>query len=182
MKHKQAGFTLIEVMLAMAILTFMLLVVSLAYINIARLYNASTAARNVQQNNRFAMEQMSRVARTSKSVIFSDPDSNGSLTAICFVSSKTLFYVVDGALRQAKVTDCSQRPDQNYQTLTAPGISVARLEADNLSDTITIRLWMASRVDLLNTAASDGLQCKSGAGAEFCAINKLTTTVELRGE
>ena len=81
---RQSGFTLVELSLAMAILTFMLLVVSLAYINIARLYNASTAARNVQQNNRFAMEQISRVARNANSAEYT---SEGGKTSLCFQSS-----------------------------------------------------------------------------------------------
>jgi prepilin-type N-terminal cleavage/methylation domain-containing protein len=178
---KQAGFTLVEIMLAMAIFTFMLLVVSLAYINIARLYSASTAARNVQQNNRFAMEQMSRVARTANKVTLSNPDSQGSLTSICFGTSD-LFYVVNGELRQAKVASCSATPTV-YQTLSSPGLSVARMEADtSVTGTVTLRLWMTSRVDLLDTADPGKLACKSGAGSEFCAINKLVTTVELRGE
>jgi len=177
---RQAGFTLVEITLAMAIFTFMLLVVSLAYINIARLYNAGTAARNVQQNNRFALEQMTRVARTSKSVTMLDTDSHGSLTGICFGSSN-LFFVQNGELRQATVTDCRAVPTQS-QLLSAKGVSVARLEADESSDgTVTIRLWMASRVDLLDTTDPNRLQCRGGAGTEFCAINKLVTTVELRG-
>lgn len=179
--NKQSGFTLVEIMLAMAIFTFMLLVVSMAYINIARLYNASTAARNVQQNNRFAMEQISRVARSSKTVELPTPDSKGGLTSICF-NRATKFYVDNGALRQATVTSCSDAPKQEDQTLTSPGVSVARIEADTPGDsTITLRMWMASRVDLLDTADPSKLGCKTGAGSEFCAINKLETTVQLRG-
>ncbi len=178
---KQAGFTLVEIVLAMAIFTFMLLVVSLAYINIARLYSASTAARNVQQNNRFAMEQISRVARTSKTATPSSSDSQVNLTSICFGASD-LFYVANGELRQAKVTSCSASPT-SYQTLSSPGVSVARMEADtSVAGTVTVRLWMTSRVDLLDTTNPSKLACKAGAGSEFCAINKLVTTVELRGE
>lgn len=179
---QQAGFTLVEIMLAMAIFTFMLLVVSLAYINIARLYSASTAARNVQQNNRFAMEQISRVARTSTTVTPSNADAQGSLSSLCFGKSNDLFYVVNGELRQAKVTNCAAQPT-TYQTLSSPGVSVARMEMDDsVAGTVTIRLWMTSRVDLLNTSNPSNLSCKAGAGSEFCAINKLVTTVELRGE
>jgi len=179
--HKQSGFTLVEIMLAMAIFTFMLLVVSMAYINIARLYNASTAARNVQQNNRFAMEQISRVARSSKNVELSTVDSKGGLSFICF-NRATKFYIDNGALRQATVTGCNDAAKQDDQTLTSPGVSVARIEADtSVTGTITVRLWMASRVDLLDTTDPGKLACKTGAGSEFCAINKLETTVELRG-
>ena len=178
---KQAGFTLVEIMMAMAIFTFMLLVVSLAYINIARLYSASTAARNVQQNNRFAMEQMTRVARTSNSVTPSQTDSTGAITSLCF-SGGTLFYVVNGELRQAQVNGCVPPADNKYQVLTSPGVSVARFEADtSAKGTVTMRMWMTSRVDLLDIRDPAKLTCKTGAGSEFCAINKLETTVAYRG-
>ena len=84
--NTQAGFTLVEISLAMAIFTFMLLVVSMAYINIARLYNASTAARTVQQNNRFAMEQISRVARSAGSATVVT-DTGSIKKGLCLKSS-----------------------------------------------------------------------------------------------
>lgn len=189
MKHqqtKQDGFTLIEISLAMAIFTFMLLVVSLAYINIARLYNASTAARNVQQNNRFAMEQISRVARVAKTATVTTTPYQG----ICFKSqaSEAYFYLrnigngdaLKNELLQAK--SCGT-PGANPQVLTAPGSYAARLTADtSVESSVTIRLWMTSRTDLLNTVDLANLSCKGGAGSEFCAINNLTTTVGMRGE
>lgn len=188
---KQAGFTLVEISLAMAIFTFMLLVVSLAYINIARLYSASTAARNVQQNNRFAMEQITRVARTSV---------NATITArsICFDRSGTVFYLrsVDpddanrNELHQARVVSPGSCGSFNPAVpanitddtiLTSAGNFAARIAADNtVQGTLTLSIWMVSRTDLLNTVGDD-LQCQQTSGSEFCAVNRLTTTVELRG-
>lgn len=188
---KQAGFTLIEISLAMAIFTFMLLVVSLAYINIARLYNASTVARNVQQNNRFAMEQITRVARTANSVTLSAREADGGLSSICFTvrGGPQLFYLAAAGtdtkkreLRQATVADCGNPVPQAPKVLSSKESFAGRLDATSTADSTTISLWMVSRVDLLDTADESGLKCKSGAGAEFCAINKLTTTVGLRGE
>ena len=186
--NKQAGFTLVEISMAMAIFTFMLLVVSMAYINIARLYNASTAARNVQQNNRFAMEQISRVARSSVSAD-EVPDSAMVQQGVCFKSSsgEQLFYLhslsaaqdTEFELRQS--SSCNNPTDGNSKVLTSSGVYVAKLEAKRIQNTITISMWMSARVDLLDTNDPSGLKCKTGAGTEFCAINKLTTTVELRG-
>jgi prepilin-type N-terminal cleavage/methylation domain-containing protein len=181
---QQSGFTLVEISLAMAIFTFMLLVVSMAYINIARLYNASTAARNVQQNNRFAMEQMSRVARTSSRAI---TVNSGDITGVCFnpKSGSQLFYLQNNQLRQATVSDCTGLPtaEEPGQVLTSSGTNAVRLAVDtSVPRTVTMTLWMASKTDLVGTVDGSGLQCKQGAGSEFCAVNKLTTTVELRGE
>lgn len=185
--QQQGGFTLVEISLAMAIFTFMLLVVSLAYINIARLYNASTAARNVQQNNRFAMEQMSRVARSSSAARVID---DGTIRGVCLDSStgSQLFYLKrlnpsnpqQNELRQA--SSCDAPSDVNSKPLSSPDAYAAKLEATTETSTVTLSLWMASRVDLLDNADSSGLRCKGGVGSEFCAINKLTTTVELRGK
>lgn len=181
---KQAGFTLVEISLAMAIFTFMLLVVSMAYINIARLYNAGTAARNAQQNNRFAMEQISRVGRTSIA-------ATATPTSICFTNSATVFYLksVDAnspyknELHQARSQKgCSDQSQLvSDTTLTSAGNYAAKITSDRSSSgTITVSLWMVSRTDLLKTV-DDTLQCKQTSGSEFCAVNKLTTTVELRG-
>lgn len=179
----QAGFTLVEISLAMAIFTFMLLVVSLAYINIARLYNASTTARNVQQNNRFAMEQITRVARNARDVTFSDVNSEGGVTHVCFdlgASGKQKFYISGTQLIQGSVLACSD-PSTDGKVLTSDNSNVRLIKADKAAEgTVTMTIWMVSKVDLLN--AGNGLECKSGAGSEFCAINKLTTTVVMRGE
>lgn len=186
---KQAGFTLVEISLAMAIFTFMLLVVSMAYINIARLYNASTAARAVQQNNRFAMEQISRVGRTSSSVklVANQGDAKKGL---CFKSSQgdQLFYLhnLDNAddkkneLMQS--SSCTAPSSSNSQVLSSAGVYAADITMDDaVQGTVTINLWMASKTDLVRTDDGSGLKCSPGVRAEFCAINKLTTTVELRG-
>lgn len=181
---KQSGFTLVEISLAMAIFTFMLLVVSMAYINIARLYNANTAARNVQQNNRFAMEQISRVARTAGRAQYI---SEGDITGVCFnpKSGSQLFYIQNNQLRQVTVNDCASLPtaEQPGQVLTSGGTNAVKISVDSsVTDTVTVSLWMASKTDLVGTVDGSGLQCKQGAGSEFCAVNKLTTTLELRGE
>lgn len=186
--NTQAGFTLVEISLAMAIFTFMLLVVSMAYINIARLYNASTAARTVQQNNRFAMEQISRVARSATNAEQATVSAQVQ-QGICFTSSsgEQLFYLHslsaarDTEFQLLQSSSCNNPTDDNSKLLTSPGVYAAKLESQRLQDTITVSLWMAARIDLLDTTDPSGLKCKSGAGTEFCAINKLTTTVELRG-
>lgn len=186
---QQAGFTLVEISLAMAIFTFMLLVVSLAYINIARLYNASTAARNVQQNNRFAIEQISRVARISSEAQI--VANQGQVVKGVCLRSKTgdqLFYLrsLDAAdvhkNELVQASDCNYTSPSSPQTLSSAGAYAADMAVDtSVSGTMTVTLWMASKTDLVGTVDATGLQCKPGAGAEFCAINKLTTTVELRG-
>lgn len=185
---KQAGFTLVEITLAMAIFTFMLLVVSLAYINIARLYNASTAARGVQQNNRFAMEQITRIARTSTEARWVSTAAGDGLCLKSTLSGAQFFYLhsVDSGdphkneLRQA--TDCVTPNDSNSKVVSSPRTYAAKMSIEaQAPGTVTVNLWMVSRTDLLKTVNAD-LQCNQGPGAEFCAVSKLTTTVELRGE
>lgn len=193
---QQGGFTLVEITLAMAIFTFMLLIVSMAYINIARLYSASTAARNVQQNNRFAMEQMSRVARSANEAVVSQIGANnGTASWLCFGSraGSQIFYlenvgdVYKNRLHQATISSCPASSDAvpavtNDQVISSENAYVARLVADTSTPQLVgITLTMVSKTDLLDTSAPTTLQCKRGAGSEFCAVNNLTTTVELRG-
>lgn len=197
-KNSQSGFTLVEITLAMAIFSFMLLVVSVAYINIARLYTASTSARNVQQNNRFAVEQITRVARSAGSATTSDKNSDGGVSWICFNSKvgSQLFYLESlgvsykNNLHQVAVGSCPT-PDQppnvagvsGNEVINSDNTYAARLVADTSAGRLaTFSLWMVSKTDLLDTTDPNTLQCKSGPGNEFCAVNKLTTTVEMRGE
>lgn len=179
---KQSGFTLIEITLAMAIFTFMLLVVSMAYINIARLYNANMAARSVQQNNRFAMEQISRTARMASAA--TQVNSDGK-QGVCFTArtGSQLFYIQNNELRQETVNCDQNGPSNGYKTLSSAGTYAVRMDVNTeAARLVTISLWMASKTDLVGTVDASGLQCKPGAGSEFCAVNKLTTTLELRGE
>ena len=71
----------------------------------------------------------------------------------------------------------------NSKALTSSGSYAARLQADtSVGKTVTVSLWMVSKTDLLDSVDQSKLQCKGVRGSEFCAINKLTTTLELRGE
>lgn len=74
--RKEAGFTLVELMVALTLFVFVVLaaVSSLYAVNDA--YRKVTAMRTVLDNLNFAMESMSRTIRTSRNII-----CNGSLTA-----------------------------------------------------------------------------------------------------
>lgn len=188
--NKQSGFTLVEISLAMAVLTLILMLVSMAYISILRSYKASMAARNVQQNNRFIMEQITRVARRSDSVTV-------TATGLCFDATGDRYFYLEpdtsgdankNILHQASVADCANTTiTYNDHVLTSSGTYVAKWLADTSASTakvkvLTLSLWVVSRTDLLNSLSPSGLQCDRKVGAEFCAVNKLTTTVELRGD
>jgi prepilin-type N-terminal cleavage/methylation domain-containing protein len=63
MTNKQKGFTLTELMLAMAFVSFMLLFLMTAVIHLMRTYNKGVAMRQINQSGRQFAEDFSRTAK-----------------------------------------------------------------------------------------------------------------------
>jgi len=78
--HNAAGFTLIELILALALFSFVLLIVTIGLIQIIHLYQSGLAARNAQANSRTAFEEISRLSRDVSSV---QVIGAGDIMAVC---------------------------------------------------------------------------------------------------
>lgn len=63
MSHRNRGFTLVEIMLAMAFIAFLLLFIISAILQITRLYSKGMAIRQINQTGRQVMEQLTRDVR-----------------------------------------------------------------------------------------------------------------------
>src|SRR3989344_4757236 len=57
---KQRGFTLIELIMAMALFTFMMAIFSLGFIQIMKIYQSGVSSRRTQTAARLTMEDISR--------------------------------------------------------------------------------------------------------------------------
>src|ERR1700733_13320507 len=64
----QAGFTMIELLVAMTIFSFMLMIISVGFINVVKIHNQALASNNSQDNARTAINELVRAVRDSTGV------------------------------------------------------------------------------------------------------------------
>jgi prepilin-type N-terminal cleavage/methylation domain-containing protein len=69
LRQPQAGFTLVELLVAMAVFAFMLVIVVTGFINIVHLHNQALASNVAQDNARAAMTELVRAVRDSAGVV-----------------------------------------------------------------------------------------------------------------
>lgn len=181
----QQGFTIVELLLAMALFSFILLAVSSGVIKLIQIYTSGVGIRNTQQFARNFSEQFTQTARplgvyntdlrgnatiisdTSQSIATSEGDQAVHQDVVCVYSSRadgfaqgTMFYTLrDGA---------TSRFDLYKTTVPTDGASCARPASTSGSqrlnpDTVSVAVFQAvttgSLIDLNVTAmATTGLQ------------------------
>lgn len=71
------GFTLVEIVIGMAILSVTVLVATLGFTTIVQLQQKAKTVQHIQQNTRYIMEVLSRDVRNSDTYyLFTDPESD----------------------------------------------------------------------------------------------------------
>ena len=125
-RKAQARFTLVELLVAMSIFSFMLLIVVSGFINIVHIHNQAVAANISEDNARKAMDELVRGVRTSNGVL---PSAAGTL---CLTNTSNgqqiIYYVVGGILTRADSPQCTP-PGVNVQAITSSIVSVTSFSA-----------------------------------------------------
>src|SRR5688500_9408954 len=88
-KKEQTGFTLVELMLALAFITFILVFAITTIIQVMRTYNKGLAVKDINQTARSSIEDMSRYIRTttpSKIKVVSQSSGNAGRACLGGVS------------------------------------------------------------------------------------------------
>ena len=134
---KNAGFTLVEMMVAIVISMLVLTGVLQIFLNARNFYNLSTGFSQLQENGRFSILFLSRIIRLAG---YRSPPSTGSFTDMTtvftsaapyvtgtnnagFNSSDTLIVRYQGSgnglgTPDGVIRDCLNRPVDAYQTVT----------------------------------------------------------------
>lgn len=169
--QKQRGFTFVELVIAMALFAFVLVIISATIIQLYRIYQSTVGIRNTQQAARLVAEELTRQSRGAAAVdVLTGPAGYGQTAVaggtvptphdvVCFYTSTTreegvMFYTFTTAQNQQELwrrsvgsaADC-------VRPATAQGERIAN--ADNVSflrfqvvpagnDLVTFRMTVGS--------------------------------------
>ncbi|QQR52995.1 type II secretion system protein [bacterium] len=176
--RKTAGFTLIELTMAMAVFSGMLLIIVMGFINITHMRNRANALNAAQDNGRLAMEELVQAVRASS------PDTNATTTgllptskALCLTRSGTTeqVYFVDGGF--LTVADgCVTRLNRRH--LTTDKVAIVNFDPQVVVPTpgdkpqIEINLMVATN-NGSTTGAGSATKCNPISS--YCAVVTLNS-------
>lgn len=151
--NKQAGFTLVELLLALAFVAFVLIFATTTIIQVMRTYNKGLAVKEINQTARAAMEDMSRIIKVSNantivSLATTSPDVTGAsanqgrvcLSSVSYVwnfgSASTNRYTDGSRVGFARVNDTG-----GSMCLGSPG-SYPQVPKANATEMLTGNVWV----------------------------------------
>lgn len=180
-RQSAAGFTLIELILAMAVFSFMLLIVVSGFMTIVHMHNQAAALNDAQDNAQAAMDQVVEAVRNSPSgvapVVLGTPPQGASLCVQNSSGSEQIFYVDSASKALMRATDCTNR--LNAQALTnanvfvsnfAPTLVTTSGSAGSKPD-VEVALTVATNNGTTNGASGEAVQCGVGTSQQtFCSV------------
>lgn len=194
---QSAGFTLVELLLAMALFSFVLLIVVLGVVSLIKVYQTGVADRRSQNGARVAMNQMVEFGRDSISFAYS-----GSVNkyAICMYGPRPTVFYLGGPnqdrLYQQNWDDSGPCAAGSGGTAVTPSdVAVVKLQAeqtDNYNNStgapnscLGVALCRTLRIDITTTTNKNGLdgtQSYCLPTANFCSVTAVSTSVRGRAQ
>ena len=188
----QAGFTLTELLLAMAFFSYILLALTAGYIQLNRQYVKGQTVREVHQAGRVLMEQITRDIRSRGVSNFCDDSACGPTSNfICIGGS--LSYQWDEPVHVTSDVGVTERiwiadncSDATGRTELIPeDVAVWDIEVTDLGfETYKVDLYLTSSGESIKVDAGTGLpQCAtvSGNGSQYCDVVTFSSITKERG-
>ena len=196
---KAQGFTLIELMIALAFVAFILIFATTAVIQVMQTYNKGVAVKQINQAGRTTLEDMVRFIRMADPVVVNTSaiaNNRVCLGGVSYVwnlyntppastnlyddgSPITLTRVNDAANAMCKISGSSYLPvpkaqatDVLLSNVWVMALSVSQPSVTSPLVSITVRLAVAN-----DPAISSGQCGVGGTVGQFCATSDFTTTV-----
>jgi prepilin-type N-terminal cleavage/methylation domain-containing protein len=172
------GFTMIELLISMAVFSFMLLIVSSGVIDIVRMENQSLASNSAQDNARSAMDELVQAVRDSSGV--TTPSTVGVPSSMLCLKNDSgvqqAYYLSSAVLYRSD--DCSAYT--NTVALTSSQVQVSQFQATVTTGGTGIT---EHEVEIKLTVASDNGTTNGGGTAcnnndvdrEYCSVVTLTS-------
>ncbi|HVQ43630.1 MAG TPA: type II secretion system protein [Candidatus Saccharimonadia bacterium] len=177
---QQRGFTLVELLVAMAVFGFMLLIVVSGFINIVHLHNQALASNVAQDNARTAMAELVRSVRDSAGVVGA-PGAGPSGTLCLSQLGGTLrgYYLNAGVLTRS---DNCTTPRINPVAITNDVVQVTNFVAtvessgpEVVKPEIKLTVTLGSR-NGTTAGAGAALACNNtNQDRTFCSVVTLTS-------
>ena len=133
-KSKKSGFTLIEMMVSVAIFTVVAVVVSVGFVNLSLLNKKAQVNRALIDNVNLAMDVMTFKIKEGTSYSFT---SNDQLTVTTLEGDEVTFKVIDGQITMNTVPITSQEVD--ITTLEFRSLKAIKLNTTREKISIRVR-------------------------------------------
>jgi prepilin-type N-terminal cleavage/methylation domain-containing protein len=178
---KQDGFTLVELVIAMAVFSFMLLIITAGFMNIVRMHNMAIASNYAQDNARTAMDELVRAVRDSTTMAVTNDAGGTGLDELCVsdaTGSKKVYYVQSKVLYRA--TGCPS-PGTNKQAITNSYVAVKFISAAPTNDAslpkpaYEITLTVGSDNSTTGGAGTATTCTGNAQSRQFCSVVTLTS-------
>lgn len=202
----QKGFTMVELLIAMAVFSFMLSIVLVGFVSIVRIDQAGLTSRATQQNARDLSDTVTQSIRTSTQAWTSTVSSSVNTLCLGDIGGTTEYalfasangsdlYSGPGPATASQPCNAPASPPSSWRKLNDDNVAVMLMQASvtppipGTLGTVSLTLGVASRNDLADTVLQPNpsditksqVACKPDAGDQFCAATTLTTSAALRG-
>jgi prepilin-type N-terminal cleavage/methylation domain-containing protein len=198
-RQKASGFTIVELLVALAVFSVVLVVITAAILQISRVYYKGVTETNVQATARSIMDTVSQAIQFSGgNVTDTVATTPGTSYDFCInnqeYSYRPGYKLVDTspganqtnhALVVRTVSSCSSPTGQNLsgavigRELLAPNMRLSNMVVKNVGPNlyqVQVRIVYGDD-DLLNNPTATNASCKGVAGRQFCAVSDLSTVV-----
>lgn len=189
-RHSSAGFTIIELMVAMSVFAAMLLILAAGVIHFTNDYFRSvtqtktqTVARNVANDIAASIEFGRKISQGQ--------DTTNTYKYLCVDNTMYVWQVnpkpigpgnPHALMRNSSATDCTPQDFSTGVELLGSGMQVSVLDIaqDPATKLWSVHVRVASGDNTLLSGPQRNLACNSGAGSQFCAVSDVTTVVMQR--
>lgn len=183
---KTAGFTLIELMLAMALFSLGLLVVAAGFLSLLHLYQNGVVSRATQHDSRFGINQILTDSHDARGYIV----THGASDIVCMIGAEKGYYVNGNRLvvgTWSSASPCLAANIAATQPISSANNAILNFTADegpakgvcSGSCNVRITLRVASATASANVT---GNQCDpSKPNLTFCSVTVVSTTLVTRG-
>jgi prepilin-type N-terminal cleavage/methylation domain-containing protein len=154
MSEEQRGYTMVELLIAMAIFSFMSVILSVGIVRLFEIYQAGASIRVSQQAGRTIAQQISRDAQGADVVVVgNDPTGTGRYTTICLLTNQVV---------------------NNTPTLSGPMYYVYNASGHYAFNANQIGLW-EKKVSLTSGATQAQLEGQCAAPADTNGAQQIST-------
>jgi prepilin-type N-terminal cleavage/methylation domain-containing protein len=178
----QSGFTMVELVVAMAVFSFMLMIITVGFMNVVRVHNAAVASNVAQDNARTAIDELVKAVRDSSgvaSLVHNSPTSGVDRLCLAKASGpQQVYYVASGVLYQAD--DCASPTNQraltnNYVTVQYFNAEQRNTGANLLKPQIDVSVTVGSNNGTTSGSGSTTSCTNNNAARQFCSVVTLTS-------